>query len=425
MQEGSRTVAPPQRRATLGQRAFWWFLLRVITFTLVPLLRMSATGWRHLPRKEPYLFLSNHVTWVDPFAIGYYCNRRIHYLASAHWYARPLVGFFLKLFGTIPKMKFTSDRSAMVAMEEWYRSGEVIGLFPEGRRTWDGRTLKVLPHIGRLVKRLDAPVVFCRILTGYYHQPRWAVYPRWAPFRMEYEGPIRYPAQATEEQIEADIQRRITVDTDRVPVPRWVLGWRLAWGLPNLLWACPHCFAQEGLRVDPADGDVVRCRACGAAWRVDVASRLHPVAAPADEITVAEAHGRLQARFGDPPRAPPPGAEADVLLQDPCTVASIGADGTRSVVAMGMLVLTPDVLRVRGQEGGIAWQTPLATLGAVSVEGGATLQIRPPGALLRLEFDGASVVKWRQFIGRWRDLARADPAAPTADGVGAPPGGGP
>ena len=69
MLEGSRAVAPTKRKATFGQRAFWWFLLRVLTFTLVPLLRMSATGWRHLPRKEPYVFLSNHVTWVDPFAI--------------------------------------------------------------------------------------------------------------------------------------------------------------------------------------------------------------------------------------------------------------------------------------------------------------------------------------------------------------------
>ncbi|MBN1337160.1 MAG: 1-acyl-sn-glycerol-3-phosphate acyltransferase [Deltaproteobacteria bacterium] len=404
MQPSSPSPAP-SRKATFAQRAFWWSVLRILTFTLVPILRLSATGWRTLPRKEPYLFLSNHVTWVDPFAIGYFCNRRIHYLASAHWYPRPLIGSFLRLFGTIPKMKFTSDKNAMVGIEEWYRSGEVVGVFPEGRRTWDGRTLPVLPHIGRLVKRLDCPVVFCRILTGYYHQPRWAVYPRWAPFRMAYEGPIHYPAQATAEEIEADIQRRISVDPDAVPVPRWTFGWRMAWGLPNLLWACPHCFALEGLRVDPADGNAVRCRACGAAWRVDVASHLHPLAGPAVESTVAEAHSRLKEHFGDPPRADdaPPG----VVLQDPCTVAGIGADGTRTILADGMLQLTPTTLRIRPQEGHDAWEIPLASLGAVSVEGGATLQIRPPGALVRLEFPDVSVVKWRTFLGRWRDEAKA------------------
>jgi hypothetical protein len=362
------------------------------------------------------------VTWVDPFAVGYFCNRRIHYLASAHWYLQPLIGFFLRLYGTIPKMKFTSDRSAMVAVEEWYRAGEVVGLFPEGRRTWDGRTLQVLPHIGRLVKRLGCPVVYCRILTGYYHQPRWAIYPRWAPYRVQYEGPIRYPADATEAQIEADIQRRITVDASKVPVPGRTFGWRLAWGLPNFIWACPHCFTLEGLRVDPSDGDVVRCRACGAGWRVDVASHLHAEAEPATDITVAEAHDRLKVRFGDPPRAPPPGAEADVVLQDPCTVAGIAPDGTRSVLATGILELTPRELRVCGPDGTRTWETLLATLGAVSVEGGATLQIRPPGTLVRLEFVDASVVKWRMFLGRWRDLAQVDPAAPTADGIGTTPG---
>lgn len=50
--------------------------------------------------------------------------------------------------------------------------------------------------IGRLIKRLDAPVVFARILGGHLVQPRWADEPRWVPVHVEYEGPVTWSADA-------------------------------------------------------------------------------------------------------------------------------------------------------------------------------------------------------------------------------------
>lgn len=392
-------------RPTLAQRLFWSLLSVVFLITVVPVLRLSARGHRQLPRREPYLLLSNHVAWVDPFAVAYFCGRRVHFMASAHWFDVPVLRFFLELLGAFPKMKFTRDRNAMEALAAWYAAGEVVSLFPEGRRSWDGRTVPVLPRIGRLVKRLDCPVVFCRILTGHYHQPRWARTPRWAPLRLEYEGPVRFPADMTEEEVEAEIQRRITVDPDAVAMPRWTWGWRLAAGLPNLLWACPACFQLEGLREDPVQTDVVRCRACGAGWRVDVGQRLHPVAGPAEPLTVSTAWDRVRERFGAPPRAVSACGDPEVLLEDPGAVAAIGRGGVRTELARGRLQVTAETVRVMDGAGLVAWSWPLASIGAVSIEGGATLQLRSAEGLVRIEPDDASVVKWQEFLMAWRPKA--------------------
>lgn len=394
-------------RPRLSQRVTWRSLSVVFTGTVRPLARVSATGQEHLPRREPYLLLANHVSFLDPFAAAYFARRRVHFMASAHWFDIPRLDTLLDLVGAFPKMKFTRDPRAMELLNDWYRAGEVVSIFPEGRRSWDGHTVPIRPRIGRVIRRLDCTVVFCRILTGHYHQPRWATYPRWAPFRMAYSEPVRFPAHMDEAEIDAAVQEGISVDPDQVPAPRLAWGWRLAWGLPNYLWACPRCFAVEGLRVDRAHrpGDRVSCRRCGATWRVDVASRLHPVTPGLEGTTVARAARALWRHFGDPPRAAPPDAPPGVVLRDPGAVWAVDRGGARRPVGTGVLELTESHLRLR-EGGSTRWQVVLADLGAVSVEANTVLQVRPPGALVRLDVGEASVVKWQSFILKYRARVR-------------------
>jgi len=392
------------KRITLAQRVFWrtcWFFL---LFTALPLMRLTATGFWQLPRSGAYLLLSNHVTWFDPWLLGTFVVRRIHYMASAHWFRIPWLRFFLDLYGTFPKKKMAKDRQAMIDLSEWIEAGEIVGIFPEGRRSWDGRTLTVLPRIGRLIKRLDCPVVFCRNINGHLHQPRWAHYPRLTSVRQEFTGPIRFPPEMSEEEIEAEVQRHISVDPSRVKTPLFSLGFRLAHGLDNYLWACPSCFAVEGLRLDPSSGNQLRCRFCDATWRVDIAQRLHPVAGDAQLTTVPQAYDSLLAHFGDPPRAAPVGSPPEVVLEDPGALYRLQADAERELVAEGSISLTERQLRVVDDEGRPLWSSPLEELQAVTIEGGTILQLRREGELLRLDFHDASVVKWRLFLGQYRAL---------------------
>ena len=71
-----------------------------------------------------------------------------------------VLSWLLPLCGCFPKAKFVKDRDSMRTLAERYEAGDVIVLFPEGTRTFDGRTRAALPGIGRLLElqeELPAP----------------------------------------------------------------------------------------------------------------------------------------------------------------------------------------------------------------------------------------------------------------------------
>jgi 1-acyl-sn-glycerol-3-phosphate acyltransferase len=392
-------------RYTFFRLVFWRIIWWLCFITLVPVHRVWATGFWRLPRRGSYMLLGNHTTMLDPFLMGLWCWRPVHFMTSAHWYRSPILKPLLNMIGAFSKTKFTRDPESMRQLAGWHARGEIVSLFPEGRRTWDGRTLAVLPHIGRLIQRLQIPVVFCRYVNGYYAHPRWAFYPRFVATRLVFDGPVYFPATATEEEIEAEVQRRIHVDASRVPPPRWAFGVRLAWGLPNALWACPTCFCMESIRVHPRHGNQIGCLACGSSWRLDVANRLHPLSGRAAPHSVTGAMDRIRDHFGTPPIADRLAFDMDgVVLRDENTTLREVRDraSDASVLAHGTTVLTPDVLATRGIR---SFETALCDITTVSIENIRVLQFRTGGRLLQLDIPGRSVLRWQHFLNPWRERA--------------------
>ena len=390
-------------RVTLFHKIFWRVAWTVFGFTFVPFSRVWARGFRQLPRTGPYMLVGNHVTFLDPAIMAFFCVRRVHFMGSTHWFPIPIIGHFLRAIGSFPKTKFTKDREAMRTLQDYWDEGEVVSVFPEGRRTWNGCTQPILPRLGRLIKRLDATVVFCRFTNGYHGHPRWAPLPRSLPGMLEYDPPYRFPPEATEAEIEAEVQRRIHVDITEMPPPRRAFGFRLATGLPNVLWACPTCFALETVRVDPKRSDRVDCTACGAGWRIDVGCRLH--ADTGEVVHLTHAIDGIAAHFGDPPIADKAAFEAEgIVLRDPDTILREVKRG-KTILARGEAVLTVDEIQVRGETG--TWRVPLVDIVSVSIENIRVFQFRLEGRLLQLDLPGRSVVRWQHFLNPWRLRARS------------------
>ena len=150
-------------------------------------------------------------------------------MASAALFEIPLLSNLVRALGAFPKKKFVKDKASVLTLVEMYESGQVVALFPEGYRTWDGRTQPVRPGIGRLVHGLEARVVVLRILTGHLQRPRWAQRFRWVPLHIEIDDPVSFPGM-TPEEIEQEINKRIQIDPDPSDLGRFAFGWRMAEG---------------------------------------------------------------------------------------------------------------------------------------------------------------------------------------------------
>lgn len=207
-----RRLAPIPLWQHLLWRAVWW----VGAVVCLVGFRLRATGHRALPPHEPYLLLPNHTSFFDPLWVAWPVWRPVRFMTSEHLFRLPGLSWLLRAIGAFPKKKFVSDGRSVIELVRFLQRGTVVLLFPEGSRTWNGRTQRVLPGLGRLVKVARTPVVYARVATGHHVQPRWAHYPRFVPVHVEYDGPYHYDGIAPE-AIEADAQRRITVNPEAPP----------------------------------------------------------------------------------------------------------------------------------------------------------------------------------------------------------------
>ena len=370
---------------------------------LIALARLRGFGHRDIPRRGPMLLLPNHNTMIDPFMVGWLPLRPSRFMASAQPLKKPVLGAWLKGCGAFPKRKFVKDRASMQELQRLYDEGHMITIFPEGSRSWNGRPLEIGGGIGRLVKRIDADVVIARLVTSHYLWPRWARYPRFVPAHIEYEGPLRWPADVSAEEITQDIRRRLTVE-QRIPEGAVTLGWRMAHGLPAYLWACPSCFAERSLRVHQRRGNRVVCLSCRAQWRVHVDTHLEALREH-DSFDVAAAHDRLVAHFGPRPVIDRARFEADGVALEAESGRMLRARADRDgfeLVAEGRLRLTADGLEVDAVGEAEPWRLGHAEIVAVSVELGNKVQLRTAEGLYRLELSADRVLEWGHFIHEWR-----------------------
>jgi 1-acyl-sn-glycerol-3-phosphate acyltransferase len=372
-------------------------------------------GRETFPMDGPVLLLANHTAALDPVWLGFVAGRPCNYMASAALFRIRWLAPIITALGAFPKAKFTKDRDSMATLNELYAKGHCIMIFPEGTRTWDGRNIPVLPGIGRLVKRLNARVVFARMPTAFLTQPRWASYPRYVPLTVEFSPPITFEGK-TEAEIVAAVNEGVRIDPELEVHGERCFGVRLAWGLPKYLWACPHCLAEESIVVSNTQSDEIHCRSCDSRWRIDVQARLNPLTPGLSRESVARAHDRMTDRLGPRPRFRDD-APAPILSADRARVQRMPRGGAPILVAEGALRLNEGSLSVVGEGGVLRWEQPLKEIEMVSLEVKNALFIRVAGELHQIFPEGQSTVKWGWFLHQWWILSRPEDAASLPQGL--------
>lgn len=371
-----------------------WLLLAC---TLMPVLRVKVRHFERVPQQGGALMLANHATVLDFMMPLWAAWRPVFAVGTEDVFRIPVAGWLLRQFNGAPISKGVKDRGAVLHLVRAYEDGQMAFMFPEGQRSWTGRPVPIKPGTGRLVKRLGCPVVICKITTGFLQHPRWARWPRWVPWVMEFEEPVRYPEDATVEEINADIARRMTIDPDEVEVPRGAFGWRLAEGLPAFMWACPACFAVESLSVPADDRNRVGCTACARSWRVDVGTRMNPDAEGEPAWTVATARDRVNAHFGVALDAERFAAEGIALETTSGGLSRVYRHKRHpEPFVRGRLWLAADGLRVEGAEG--LFFLPFTDLVAVMLQFRSKLHLRTADTNYELDVGAESTHKWHFFV---------------------------
>ena len=87
-----------------------------------------------MPLTGGAVLAANHLSAIDPPAIGVYSTRAIRYMTKVELLQLPLAGEFLRMTGTFAVRRGEGDRDSLRVARWLAREGHVVGMFMEGTR---------------------------------------------------------------------------------------------------------------------------------------------------------------------------------------------------------------------------------------------------------------------------------------------------
>ncbi len=181
--------------------------------------KIETSGMENIPSAGPAVLLANHTSFLDSVFLGFFIRRTIWFMAKNSEYRHPFMKWFLRHASTFPVRRYTTDVLAVRNAVRVVAGGHLLGIFPEGERSWDGSMLPIRTGTVRLVLALGVPVVPVGIRGAYEIMPRWTHSIRRTSITLNAGRPlvlphIPIPAQTASDI--ADASRTIASELERL-----------------------------------------------------------------------------------------------------------------------------------------------------------------------------------------------------------------
>ncbi|WP_405441957.1 1-acyl-sn-glycerol-3-phosphate acyltransferase [Streptomyces avidinii] len=183
---------------------FYHLLKHVLLGPLLRLLfRPRIEGLENIPAEGAAIVAGNHLSFSDHFLMPAILKRRITFLAKAEYFTGPgvkgrLTAAFFRSAGQIPV-----DRSGKNAGQAALREGlsvlakdELLGIYPEGTRSHDGRLYKGKVGVAAMALGAGVPVVPCAMVGTFEIQPPGKKLPKIRRVTIRFGEPLDFSRYA-------------------------------------------------------------------------------------------------------------------------------------------------------------------------------------------------------------------------------------
>ncbi|MGH4034980.1 lysophospholipid acyltransferase family protein [Actinomycetota bacterium Odt1-20B] len=179
---------------------FYYVLKYVILGPLLRLMfRPRIEGLEHIPESGAAIIAGNHLSFSDHFLMPAIIKRRITFLAKAEYFTGPgikgrLTAGFFRSAGQIP-VERSGKEAGQAAIREGLgvlSRGELLGIYPEGTRSHDGRLYKGKVGVAAMALRAQVPVIPCAMIGTFEAQPPGQVVPNFRRVTIRFGAPLDF-----------------------------------------------------------------------------------------------------------------------------------------------------------------------------------------------------------------------------------------
>ena len=179
---------------------FYWVLKHSL---IGPWLRILWRPWtegvENVPTQGPAIIVSNHLSFSDSFFMPLMVSRKVTFLAKSDYFTgRGIKGLFTKMFfagaGQVPvdRSGGRASEAALLTALRILNEGNLLGIYPEGTRSGDGRLYRGRTGVARMALEAGVPVIPVAMIGTYEIQPPGQVKPRVRRVGMRFGAPLDF-----------------------------------------------------------------------------------------------------------------------------------------------------------------------------------------------------------------------------------------
>ena len=159
-------------------RLLYWVLK---WFLFVPVIKVAFRPWiegkENVPATGPAILVANHISAGDTYLLPALISRRMVFPAKSEAFTGTglrgaALRWFLVNVGMLPMDRSGGRASAdsMAGVLGVLQRGDLLGIFPEGTRSPDGRLHKGKTGVARLVLQARVPVIPVGVVDTEFHR---------------------------------------------------------------------------------------------------------------------------------------------------------------------------------------------------------------------------------------------------------------
>ena len=205
-------------------------------------------------KKEPYVILFNHGSKFDfAFVSAYINTRKTNSMAAYYYFCNFTFGYLMYQAGIFPKYLQQPDVKAIKNALKVKKMGNNIAIAPEGRLSVCGCLESITESTGKLLKKLEYPLLAVRINGSYLSSPKWAKHDKYGRIDIHYEEVLTKEQiiSMTDTEINEKIIKELSYDDFKWAEDNNVTfeGKDMAEGLENILFLDPITESKYNMMV--------------------------------------------------------------------------------------------------------------------------------------------------------------------------------
>jgi 1-acyl-sn-glycerol-3-phosphate acyltransferase len=174
-------------------------------------VRVKATGMEQLDPTRTYIFMSNHVSTIDPPVLIPLIPGRTSVMVKRELFSYPIFGKAMRMASLVPVNRGDRDAGIAAVREavEVVKQGIHMTIFVEGGRSLDGKLLPFKKGPFYLAEECHAPVVPVTIAGTHYVMPKRSLSIRPAVVTVTFHQPIEPAEFGSREELMEQVRTAI------------------------------------------------------------------------------------------------------------------------------------------------------------------------------------------------------------------------